>query len=74
MKPRVEKPKRPRASELELVEGSIQERELELADLERRLAEDWADVDLLSAHKAAREELQSLLARWEELFESAQQV
>jgi ATP-binding cassette, subfamily F, member 3 len=73
-KPRAEKPKRPRPSELELVEGSIQERELELADLERRLAEDWGDVDLLAAHKAAREDLQSLLTRWEELFESAQQV
>ena len=69
-----EQPKTPRPSELEQVEASIQERELELAELERQLAEDWADVDPLAAHTAAREELQSLLERWEELFEAAQQV
>ena len=73
-KPRPERPKPPRPSELELVEGSIQERELELADLERRLAEDWGDVDTLAAHKAARDELQRLLERWEQLFDSAQQA
>ena len=56
------------------VESSIQERELEIADLERRLAEDWGDADILAAHKVAREELQGLLERWEQLFESAQQV
>ena len=39
------------AEQLELVERTIQERELELADLERRLAEDWG-VDLLAAHRA----------------------
>ena len=65
---------RPAASELELVESSIQERELEIADLERRLAEDWGDAEILAAHKVAREELQGLLERWEQLFESAQQV
>ena len=41
---------------------------------ERRLAEDWGDVDLLAAHRATRDELQGLLERWETLFESAQQV
>jgi len=35
---------------------------------------DWADVDTLAAHKAARDDLRSLLARWEQLFESPQQV
>jgi ATP-binding cassette subfamily F protein 3 len=73
-KPRPEKPKPPRRSELELVESSIQERELEIADLELRLAEDWGDAEILAAHKVAREELQGLLERWEQLFESAQQV
>ena len=73
-KPRPEKPKPPRRSELDLVESSIQERELEIADLERRLAEDWGDAEILAAHKVAREELQGLLERWEQLFESAQQV
>ncbi len=73
-KPRPEKPAPPRQSELELVESSIQERELEIADLERRLAEDWGDAETLAAHRTARDELQNLLERWEQLFESAQQV
>ena len=29
-------------------------------------------MDVLSAHRAARDELKTLLERWEELFESAQ--
>jgi hypothetical protein len=68
----VERPKPPRPSELERIETAIQERELELAALEQRLAEDWADVETLAAHKAARDDLQSLLTRWEQLFEAAQ--
>ena len=51
-----------------------QAREAELAELERQLADDWGDVDTLAAHKAARDDLQRLLARWEQLFESAQHV
>ena len=43
-----------------------------MADLERRLADDWGDVDLLAAHRAARVQLESLLARWERLFEASQ--
>ena len=63
-----------RPTELEQLEAAIAAREAELADLERRLADDWADVETLAAHKAARDELQRLLARWEQLFESAQHV
>jgi ATP-binding cassette subfamily F protein 3 len=70
-KPRQTKAK-PRPSELETVEASIQARELELAELERRLADDWGNAEVLAAHTAAREELQQLLERWEQLFESAQ--
>ena len=66
--------RRKRPSELEQIETSIQARELELADLEQRLAEDWGDVETLAAHKVARDDLQNLLERWEQLFESAQQV
>ena len=62
----------PRPSELEQVETSIQARELELAELERKLAEDWGNAETLAAHTAAREDLQGLLARWEQLFEAAQ--
>jgi uncharacterized coiled-coil protein SlyX len=54
------------------VETRIAELEQTVASLEQRLAEDWADVDLLSAHRAARDELQALIERWETLFEAAQ--
>ena len=43
-----------------------------VADLERRLAEDWTNLDTLAEHRRARDELQALLARWESLFEEAQ--
>jgi hypothetical protein len=44
--------------------------EAKVAELETRLAEDWGDVELLADHRRARDELQSLLERWEELFEA----
>jgi len=62
-------PKPVAASELELVEGEIAAKEGLVADLERKLAEDWSDMDVLTAHRRAREDLQSLLERWEQLFE-----
>jgi hypothetical protein len=46
--------------------------EARVAELEVKLAEDWGDMALLSAHRAAREDLEALLARWETLFESSQ--
>ncbi|HSS80830.1 MAG TPA: ABC-F family ATP-binding cassette domain-containing protein [Gaiellaceae bacterium] len=72
---RKEKPKQeraPRPSELEQLEGQIARKEEAVAELERRLADDWSDVDALAAHRNAREELQSLILRWEQLFEEAQ--
>jgi ATP-binding cassette subfamily F protein 3 len=69
--PRPAKPQPKRASELEQVEARIAAQEETVADLERRLAEDWSDVALLTAHREARDELQSLLDRWETLFEQA---
>jgi ATP-binding cassette subfamily F protein 3 len=63
-------PKRP--TELDNVESEIAAREEALADLERKLADDWANVETLQAHRRARDELQSLLGRWEELFEKSQ--
>ena len=73
-KPRQAKPAKPRPNELEQIEASIQARELELAELERQLADDWGNTETLAAHTAAREDLQVLLERWEQLFEAAQQV
>jgi ATP-binding cassette subfamily F protein 3 len=63
-------PKRP--SELEQLEVRIARQEETVADLERKLADDWNDMELLTAHRAARDELQSLLDRWEMLFAEAQ--
>jgi ATP-binding cassette subfamily F protein 3 len=69
-KPR--RPAKPRPSELQRIEAEIATREAEVAELEVKLAEDWANVDVLAAHKRSRDSLQALLERWEELFEEAQ--
>ena len=61
-----------RSTQLERVEAEIAAKEEAVADLERRLADDWGNVELLAAHRAARDELQGLLDRWETLFEQAQ--
>jgi hypothetical protein len=58
-------------SELETLEAEIAATELRIADLERKLADDWTNTDVLGAHRAARDELTALLARWEVLFEEA---
>jgi ATP-binding cassette subfamily F protein 3 len=74
-KERREKPKRPakaKPSALELVEGEVERAEARVAELEQKLAADWGDVDLLASHKAAREDLEALLKRWEALFADAQ--
>jgi ATP-binding cassette, subfamily F, member 3 len=68
-KPAPPKPAGPSA--LDRVEAEIASQEEAVAELERRLAEDWGNVELLTAHRAARDELQQLLARWEALFEKA---
>ena len=72
---RAARPPRPRPSrrgpsELERVEGRIATLERRVSELEERLAADWTNMDVLASHKAARDELQGLLARWEELFEA----
>jgi ATP-binding cassette subfamily F protein 3 len=63
------KPKPKQPSELERIEGEIEERERTVAELEQKLADDWTDVETLAAHRRARDELQSLISRWEEVFE-----
>ncbi len=64
------KPKRRTPSELETIEARIAETEARVGELEARLATDWSNMDLLTAHRAARDELQGLLSRWEELFDA----
>ena len=44
-------------SELELLEGQIAGVEARIAELERTLADDWTNMDVLGAHRAARDEL-----------------
>ena len=56
-------------SELERIEAEIAAGERTVAELEDRLAKDWNDVELLAAHRRARDDLQALLQRWEKLFE-----
>ena len=57
--------KPPQPTPLELVEREIARGEERVAELERQLAEDWTNVDLVAAHRAARDDLEALLARWE---------
>ena len=40
-----------------------------MAELEQKLSDDWTDVETLAAHRRARDELESLLSRWEDAFE-----
>ena len=61
---------KPRPSELERLEAEIAAREGDVAELERKLATDWSDVELLAAHKLARDGLTALIERWETLFEA----
>ena len=75
-KPRKEKKPAPaakaRPSDLERIEAQIAAKEENVAELERQLADDWGDVDKLEAHRLARDELKTLLTRWEEMFERSQ--
>ncbi len=53
---------------LEQLEGEITRTEGRVAELERKLAEDWANVDLVARPRARHaRELGALLARWERL-------
>jgi multidrug resistance efflux pump len=54
--------------EVDRIEAEIEGKEREVAELERRLAQDWANVDTAAAYRRTRDELDVLLARWEELF------
>ena len=64
-----EKPKRSGPDPLGVLEAEIEQKELEVADLEQKLAADWSDVDTISAHTRARGELTALFERWERMLE-----
>ena len=59
-------------SELELLEQRIAATEAEVSRLERELADDWTNMDVLTGHRAAKAELHALLERWEVLFTEAE--
>ena len=72
-RPKAEKPRPQRTggpSPIEQVEKEIARSEAEVADLEKKLAEDWTNAMLVTAHKTAREDLATLFARWESLVEA----
>ena len=69
--PRQQPPRPRRQRELERIEAEIEAKELEVHDLERRLAEDWSNLDTAAAYRHAREELDTLLSRWEALLSQA---
>jgi ATP-binding cassette subfamily F protein 3 len=69
-KPAPSAPSRP--TELQTIEAEIAAAEREVERLEQSLAENWTDVERLAAHRDARNRLQTLLARWEQLFERSQ--
>jgi ATP-binding cassette subfamily F protein 3 len=64
--------KRTSPTELELLEARIAATEAHVEKLERTLSEDWANMDVLAGHRAARDELKELLERWEVLFSEAE--
>jgi ATP-binding cassette subfamily F protein 3 len=70
-KPPRAQPAKRSPSELERLEAEIAAVEARVAELERTLSDDWTNMDTLTAHRAARDELAALLARWEVLFEEA---
>ncbi len=68
---RAARPAKPQPSALELVEAEVARAEERIVELERKLAVDWSDLGLLTAHREARADLEALLRRWEALFEES---
>jgi ATP-binding cassette, subfamily F, member 3 len=62
-------PRARRPRELDRLEAEIEAKEIEVKDLERRLAEDWANVDTAAAYRRSRDELDRLLESWEQLLD-----
>jgi hypothetical protein len=69
LKPQPPERRTPRPDPLAGIEREIEAKERRISELEERLATDWSDVDTIAAHRLAREELQTLLARWEAMLE-----
>ena len=75
VQPKRERPRRPakaKPTALEVIELEVARAEERVAELEQKLAADWGDASLLTAHREARDDLAALLERWESVFEDAQ--
>jgi len=59
----------PRERERKRLEQEIERLESQLSTFERELAEDWADLEKLSAFRTTRARVDRLLERWEALVE-----
>ena len=70
-KPPPKRPTKTKPSALDQVEAEVEKAEARLAEVEQKLAADWSDVELVAAHKRARDELDALLRRWESLFQAS---
>jgi ATP-binding cassette, subfamily F, member 3 len=68
-KPARKRPAKRGPGPLEELEAKIEAQERLIAQLEQKLAADWADADAIAAHRRARDELQALLGRWEKLVD-----
>ncbi len=64
-------PAKPAPTQIELVEREVERAEARVAELERKLADDWGDAALVDQHRVARGELDGLLRQWESLFEAS---
>jgi ATP-binding cassette subfamily F protein 3 len=69
-KPKPVRTRKPQPTALELVEKEVARAENRVNELEAKLATDWGDMALLSAHREARQDLQALLERWEALMDT----
>jgi ATP-binding cassette subfamily F protein 3 len=65
------RPAKPKQDAVELIEKEVARAEERVKTLEAELASDWTDADLLAKHRAARDDLQALLERWERAFEQS---
>jgi ATP-binding cassette subfamily F protein 3 len=68
-KPAPQRGQKEQPDRLAELENQIHVQEETIARLEEKLARDWSNVDTIAAHRRARQELQALLSRWEQLVD-----
>jgi ATP-binding cassette, subfamily F, member 3 len=68
-KPPKPRPVKPAENPLAEIEAEIEAKQHAIRTLEADLAADWGNADKVRAHRRARDELQTLFARWERLVD-----